>query len=1689
MSGFDSAGAGARFSGAKGFHALLLLGGSMLAASVALANPVLPNGGMVGAGSANIVTGAQQVTVTQNSARAVIDWSNFSIGSGGTVRFDNGSGATLNRVKGGAASQIDGLLSASGSVYLINPNGVVVGKSGVVDVGGNFVASTLGIDNDRFMAGGDLTLSGNSGAAVINLGKIGALGGDVVLSAAAVTNEGVISAGGAAGLLSGSVVLLRDTATDAGKFAVQIGTSGGSVTNGGAIRAAMAELRANGGNVYALAGNTGGLIQATGVGEKDGKLYLIAEGGDLVAEGTLSARAKSGAGGFIETSGDHVDFTRATIDTGSGNWLIDPYDLTIDSAAAAAIGNALEFGDVTIKTTATGASGPGVQNPAGAGDITINAPISWANTRMLALSAYRDINVNAAITDSIAGKVVLRADGSGTGVGTVAFGSGVKVTTPGMLSIYYHQDAYATPTDFSSHLAGGVALTTYYLISNLAQLQAIGVALNGNYFQNANIDASASATMNAGEGFVPIGGSAGSYGSASSFSGNYFGNGFTITGLTINRPSDSYFTGLFAVVDGSVQNVTLVNANISGGYETGGIAGQASGKLTGNLVGGLVSGNNMVGGVVGVSLGINDSNSATAVVSGYTSIGGLVGEAQGNVSNGSATGRVTLSIPPSGSGMNAGGLVGLLDTGATISNSTATGDVIAGTRSGGLVGASSGTITHSLASGNVTGSRSTGGLVGYEYGGSISASGATGSVTGIYDTGGLVGSAFVMAVDHGSAMGSVTGSIENTGGLIGNADAISVANSFATGAVKTVQGTAGGLIGLIQDGGTVSDSYASGSVTSSDFSPGGLIGTSQNVNGTVTVSNVYATGAVTGAYAGGLIGYADGRTTVSSAYATGKITGTEGGGLVGRYFNTTILSSFWDVATTGRSVAAGSGTGVIGATGLTGAARYQQASYSGFNFTAGTGHWVILQGDTRPILSMEYSTTITTGHALQLLALHNKTDNIVQGDIDLSETSNPSGIWASTGFVPIGGVTRFFGSLKAANGSVVISGLYINRTADAVGLFSDLGDESTISGINLIGANVTGTGSAGALVGINEGTIIGSSSSGVVKGAKAGGLVGYNENSISQSFSTANVTAGANGRVGGLVGYQYIGTITDAYAGGTVTATAAGDYAGGLVGWVSGGTIRNVYATGAVNAASGAIGGGLVGRISTAIINSTLSLGYASGAVGGSGTLGGLVGEMDGSSSVSNLYWDIGTTGRSTAIGSFVGGTQSNLVAIGGTSGNDVYTQATYAALNFSSDWGILSGDTRPMLRSELQAKITNLHQLQLLAVAPSSGKSYQLAADITGSALTNPSDVWRASRGFVPIGSLSGASTISLDGRNHSISDLVINRPSANYVGLFGLVRSGTIERIRLVGGTVNGGTDVGGLIGWNTAGMIEGVSSSMVVTGSDFVGGLIGENMGWLLSSSDSAAISAGGHVGGLAGDNLGLIDRSSATGNITSTGNFVGGAVGKNQGIITRTIASGVIKGNYMVGGLAGASMSDGVIAGSSATGAVTGYRWTGGLIGENDGTITRSWAGGAIRSIGQLTGGLIGKNTGTVSDVYATGKVSGGAVTGGLIGWNTGTATVTRGYASGAVTGVSNVGGVVGFNDTGATVTDVYWDLGTTGVAVAAGLDTGTLTRVTAIGTGTPYPADQNDTYPSFDFTKIWRSTNSSFSVRPTLQPLP
>ncbi len=293
---------GARFSSfslASGVSFLTLAASLVFAPGLndaAFAAGATPSGGQFAAGAGAIAPTANGLSITQSTSRGIIDWQSFSIGQGNTVNIVNGSGATLNRVTGGNISNIAGSLTSTGSVYVINPAGIVVMPTGQVVTTGSFVASTRDISDSSFMAGGAQNFKGASSGTVVNQGSITSTNGDVILVGQSVTNSGQISApNGTVGLAAGDDILLQPSSDP--EIVINAGT--GDATNSGNIAAAQAELAAAGGNVYALATNNGGVIRATGSATKDGHVYLTA-GGNVTVTGTVSATNADGSGGTVK---------------------------------------------------------------------------------------------------------------------------------------------------------------------------------------------------------------------------------------------------------------------------------------------------------------------------------------------------------------------------------------------------------------------------------------------------------------------------------------------------------------------------------------------------------------------------------------------------------------------------------------------------------------------------------------------------------------------------------------------------------------------------------------------------------------------------------------------------------------------------------------------------------------------------------------------------------------------------------------------------------------------------------------------------------------------------------------------------------------------------------------------------------------------------------------------------------------------------------------------------------------------------------------------------------------------------------------------------------------------------------------------------------------------------------------------
>ncbi len=281
-----------------------------------------PTGGIVVNGNVNFSGGAGTLNIHQKSNLAIINWQDFSINAGELTRFNQpGKGAiALNRVVGGNLSTIAGQLRGNGGVMVINPNGVLVTGSGVIDVGGLLTLSTLEISNRDFLNGGANRFRGTTSAGVSNYGAISA-GGDVVLLGNFLQNAGSVSApDGVVAFGAGGDILVDQTASGA-TISVLSGGAGGAtgIENTGSINGAAAELKAHG-NVYALAIKNDGLVRASGYNFKGGKLTLNAgSGGSLVNTGGLYAQNRDGSGGQISINGAAVNIASGTVDASATN--------------------------------------------------------------------------------------------------------------------------------------------------------------------------------------------------------------------------------------------------------------------------------------------------------------------------------------------------------------------------------------------------------------------------------------------------------------------------------------------------------------------------------------------------------------------------------------------------------------------------------------------------------------------------------------------------------------------------------------------------------------------------------------------------------------------------------------------------------------------------------------------------------------------------------------------------------------------------------------------------------------------------------------------------------------------------------------------------------------------------------------------------------------------------------------------------------------------------------------------------------------------------------------------------------------------------------------------------------------------------------------------------------------------------
>ena len=267
----------------------------------------------------------------------------------------------------------------------------------------------------------------------------------------------------------------------------------------------------------------------------------------------------------------------------------------------------------------------------------------------------------------------------------------------------------------------------------------------------------------------------------------------------------------------------------------------------------------------------------------------------------------------------------------------------------------------------------------------------------------------------------------------------------------------------------------------------------------------------------------------------------------------------------------------------------------------------------------------------------------------------------------------------------------------------------------------------------------------------------------------------------------------------------------------------------------------------------------------------------------------------------------------------------------------------------------------------PSDGcKGYELISDLdfARSEIVN----WQ------PIGGVGRNSfQAGFDGNGHTIANLRVHRPDAEFIGLFGYIGGdrADLRSLRLVNVDITGRKWVGGLAGAAVVGanihdvFVTGQVSTRAFVDYAVVGGLIGRIQSGstitdshadvrVIAQSSSVELEpyAGGLVGSIGPDST--VRNSSAQGGVSGH-EYVGGLAGDNAGRIEASHATGNVAAQYLttnargggfVGGLVGLNRSEGIIRDSYATGNVFGEHAAGSLVGKDEGVIINSFGSGAV-----------------------------------------------------------------------------------------------------------------------------------------------
>ena len=890
----------------KKILAALLSGGMLLLPNWGYA---LPSGGNVVTQNGSIVTNGSSMNIT-GSGNVAINWNSFDIAQNETVNFQK-MNAVLNYVSGGSRSEIYGKINGAGvNVFLVNPSGILFGKTAQVNVG-QLTAST------RRLEAGALT-GFNGSLAPLTAAKAAEVQADII-------NLGKLKAG--------KLVLEGNNLSIIGADSLDVADK------------SQITLRANENiNIgYEVTDKT-----TIDVGDGLGNIHQVSDygkGGGTKASDVLSSASVTDLTGGAKSINDamlvHDVYELQAIDKNT----------SLVNGSSYVVGNYMLAGDIEAEVTKNWNSGRGFESignfyrpytgedpTGGFAGIFDGGSYSIKNLYIKQIENYDDGYIG--LFDCIAkGAVVSNVNMAGGHIeGVSNFGS-----------------------------IAGLNWGTIHNVINSAELVSKGSGVGGIVGTNGGVIINA---VNNGD--LDIDGNSG--GIAGYNGDTVWGNQGTLINVKNTGNVQSQSMGNIGGIAGAnnlnsviqqAENTGRVEISDGGGSSAGGISGSNYGlmenlKNSGTIVGHVYSDNTMGVSCVGGIVGENDASGIVrnaenfGTVSGDNTIGGIAGSNE----EGLLEQVRNLSGTVTSKGMSVGGVTGY-NTG-TIKNSFNNAAINCGTIYGGGIAGSNGTgnlkgsIINSYNTGAVTGNNLLGGITGRNDPGSlITASYNTGNVTGIKADGS--GFSQVGGIS-GYNKGTINGESYNTGNVEGDGKAVGGIVGYTTGNISNVHNTGnikgtqfiGGITGQAQSG-KIENSWNKGEITGSHYL-GGIAG--YNVE---TISESYNEGAIIGngksQYLGGITGYSKGvlskvhnignvsdgskylggiagYTTgnISNVYNTGNIEGAQYvGGITGRSANGKIENSWNKGEITGGHYLAG----IVGYTNSSVSNSYNEGNITG----------------------------------------------------------------------------------------------------------------------------------------------------------------------------------------------------------------------------------------------------------------------------------------------------------------------------------------------------------------------------------------------------------------------------------------------------------------------------------------------------------------------------------------------------------------------------------------------------------------------------------------------------------------------------------------------------------------------------------------------------------------------------------------